>query len=48
MIGVVGIDQGGASRREALTARRCGRFSRRGVSDGAGTPSFAARAVRRR
>jgi hypothetical protein len=37
MIGVVGIDQGRASRRGARTARRSGRFSRSGASDGAET-----------
>ena len=47
MIVVVGIDQGGASRREAVIAGRSGRFPRGGASDGAGTPSFVARAVRR-
>jgi hypothetical protein len=44
MIVVVGIDQGGPSRRDAVTAGRSERFSRWGAVDGAGTPSSVARA----
>jgi hypothetical protein len=44
MLVVVGIDQGGASRRDAVTAGRSERFSRSGAFDGADTPSSVARA----
>jgi hypothetical protein len=47
MIVVVGIDQGGAARRDAVTARRSERFSRSGAFDGADTPSSVARAPSR-
>jgi hypothetical protein len=44
MIVLVGIDRGGASRRDAVTAGRSERFSRSGESDGAEMPSSVARA----
>ena len=44
MIVVVGIDQGGAARGDAVTAGRSERFSRSGAVDGADTPSSVARA----
>src|SRR5450755_1083022 len=44
MIVVVGIDRGGASRRDALTAGRSERCSRSGESDGAEMLSSVARA----
>ena len=44
MMFVVGIDEGGASRRDAVTAGRSERFSRWGACDGAGTPLSVARA----
>jgi hypothetical protein len=44
MIVVVGIDQSGASRRDAVAAGRSERFSRWGACDGTGTPSSVARA----
>ena len=44
MIVVVGIDQGGPSRGDAVTAGRSERFPRSGAFDGADTPSSVARA----
>jgi hypothetical protein len=43
MMFVVGIDEGGASRRDAVTAGRSERFSRSRAVDGADTPSSVAR-----
>jgi hypothetical protein len=43
MIVVVGIDQCGASRRDAVIAGRSERFSRGGACDRAETPSSVAR-----
>jgi hypothetical protein len=44
MIVVIGIDRGGESRRDVVTAGSSERFSRRGESDGAEMPSSVARA----